>query len=96
MVCEMGVKEMIEKPIIFNYYNYKSPYYGSYHGMRFCLIREGEKPDFQMVAITWPEPFCIEATPDEQKIRKTFAFTEEGYEEAIGWLNEQHALYIVK
>ncbi len=87
---------MIEKPIIFNYYNYKTPYYGSYHNMRFYLAREGEKPDFQMVAITWPEPFCLKATKDELKIRKEFSFTEEGYDEAITWLNEQHKLYVKK
>lgn len=84
---------MIERPIIFNYYNYKEPYYGSYHGMRFCLAREGEKPDFQMVAITWPEPFCIDATPEEKKVREIFEFTEEGYDAAIAWLNAQHATY---
>ncbi|MFI3208366.1 MAG: GNAT family acetyltransferase [Eubacteriales bacterium] len=84
---------MIEKPIIFNYYNYKSPYYGSYHGMRFCLVREGEKPDFQLAAITWPEPFCIEVTPDEKKVKKIFSFTEEGYDEAIQWLNNQYQSY---
>lgn len=87
---------MIEKPIIFNYYNYKTPYLGSYHGMRYYLSREGEKPDFHMVAITWPEPFCIEVTPDEKKERKEFPFTEEGYEEAIMWLNEQHRKYMEK
>ncbi len=98
MVCEMceiwGVRFMIEKPIIFNYYNYKEPYLGSYHGMRYSLGREGEKPEFQMVAITWPEPFCIEATKEELKVRKEFPFTEEGYEEAIAWLNQQHKEYL--
>lgn len=87
---------MIEKPITFNYYNYKTPYYGSYHGMRFYLAREGEKPDFKMAAITWPEPFCIDVTPDDQKIKKEFAFTEEGYEDALKWLNEQYPLYLQK
>lgn len=76
--------------MIFNYYNYKTPYYGSYYGMRFYLAREGEKPDFQMVAIIWSEPFCMDATPDEQKKRKEFSFTEEGYEEAISWLNQMY------
>lgn len=87
---------MIERPIIFNYYNYKTPYYGSYHGMRFYLAREGEKPDFKMVAITWPEPFCFTATPEEQKVRREFAFTEEGYTEAVTWLNEQHEFYVTR
>lgn len=95
MVCEKrGVRDMIEKPIIFNYYNYKAPYLGSYHGMRYYLAREGEKPDFQLVAITWPEPFCIDVTPEEQKVKKEFPFTEEGYEEAVAWLNQQHKEYL--
>ncbi len=85
---------MIEKPVILNYYNYKAPYYGSYHNMRFCLIREGEKPDFELVATVWPEPFCMDATPDEQKVAQRFVFTEDGYQNAIDWLNAQHKNYI--
>ncbi len=61
--------------------------------MRYSLHREGEKPDFQMVAIAWPEPYCITATPEEQKVRQTFPFTEAGYDEAIAWLNSQYENY---
>ena len=85
---------MIEKPIIFNYYNYGVPYYGSYYNMRFSISRVGDKPDFQMEAVTWPEPLCREKTPKEQQITKLFSFNEEGYVEVIAWLNEQHNLYV--
>ncbi|MFI3170838.1 MAG: hypothetical protein R3Y58_00500 [Eubacteriales bacterium] len=87
---------MIERPIIFNYFNYKDPYYGSYHGMRFCITRTGEKPNFTLVGITWPEPFCIDATSEEQKVKREFDFTEEGYELLIEWLNEQYKDYVKK
>ena len=87
---------MIEKPIIFNYYNYGVPYYGSYHGMRFMIAKNGEKPDFLLLVVTWPEPLCFDATKEEDKVREEFSFSEEGYKQAIEWLNKQHEGYVTK
>ena len=34
----------------------------------------------------WPEPYAWKHTPDEQKISKDFAFSEEGLDEIYEWL----------
>ncbi|HBD01165.1 MAG TPA: GNAT family acetyltransferase, partial [Lachnoclostridium sp.] len=40
--------------------------------------------------VVYPEPYCYEATPEEQKIRTSFPFTEEGRGQAVDWINEQY------
>ena len=49
-----------------------------------------------LTAYIWPEPFCFEVTPDEEKGSKQFEFSEEGLCEAIAWLNENHDAYAQK
>lgn len=49
-----------------------------------------------LTAFIWPEPFCFEVTPDEEKGSKQFEFSEEGLCEAIDWLNENHDAYAYK
>ena len=39
----------------------------------------------------WPEPYGFDATPEEQKTRTQFAFSEEGIEAGVQWLNEMWA-----
>ncbi len=87
---------MIESPIVFNFFKYGEPFFGSYHPMRYMVSRQGEKPDYELVAVTWPEPFCYEVTPDEQKEECVFPFDEEGYVQALAWLNHQYENYSVK
>lgn len=64
----------------------KENYSGSHAGMRFYLGKEDDK----LKAYVYPEPFCFEATPEEDKKWAEFAFSAEGLEEAIGWLDEMH------
>jgi hypothetical protein len=61
----------------------KEPFQGSHDGMRFRLNRDGD----QVMATVYPEPYCWEATPDEQKKTEVFSLTEEGLTEAVAWLN---------
>lgn len=84
---------MIDKPIIFNFFNYGEPFLGSYHGMRFCIERIGEKPNFKFKITHWPEPFCIEKTLQEKKESCEFTFSQEGYEEGLDWLNKKYKEY---
>lgn len=82
------------------YYEHAQPYFGSHCGMRFRLARDpmedvfltppDKKGEAQFEAIIWPEPFCFEATPDEEKTTAYFPFTDEGKEAMIQWLNEQY------
>lgn len=59
---------------------------GSYQGMRYLLKKQEE----QIVAAIWPEPFCFEVTPEEQKEFAEFDFSMEGKKQAVTWLNEQY------
>lgn len=61
----------------------KEPFSGSHCGMRYYLTLSGD----QLAAYIYPEPWCFEATPEEEKEKKEFAFTQEGLEEAIAWIN---------
>ena len=56
--------------------------------MRFMLHQAEVEKKLQVYL--WSEPFGFEATPDEKKISRFFAFSEEGLAEAIDWMNEQY------
>lgn len=62
----------------------KERFCGSHRGMRYMLCTE----DGQLKANIYPEPYCWEATPDEQKESKLFELSQEGAEEAVDWLNQ--------
>ena len=74
---------MFEKPISINYIK-KSPYFGSFEGVSFAFIK---KEDI-LEAYLYPGPFNFEKTPDDKKMKAEFGFSEEGYEQAIAWMNE--------
>lgn len=62
----------------------KSPYTGSYKGMRFRFWKE----DDELVLCIYPEPFAFDKTPEEEKEYFRYPFTQESYEEAYRKLNE--------
>ena len=64
----------------------KSPFYGSCRKMRYRLARQEKK----LEVCIYPGPFGFEATPDDKKQFFTFAFSEEGYDEAIALLNRKY------
>lgn len=79
----------------------KSPFTGSYRGMRYRLqkdekvVREaqGESPEETeavLRAIIWPEPLAYDFTPEEKKHSQDFPFETEGIWQAVQWLNEEH------
>ena len=70
-----------------NYYK-KQPYTASSNGTRIRLKKESDETGDYLELITWPEPFCFEKTPDEQKTAYRFAYSEEGICAVIEWLNE--------
>ena len=74
---------MFEKPISINYIKLK-PYFGSYNGISFAFIKEEDK----LLAYLYPSPFNFDTTPDEKKLKAEFEFGDEGYEEAVSWMNE--------
>ena len=74
---------MFEKPISINYIKLQ-PYYGSYNGVSFALIKNEEV----LEAYLYPAPYCFDATPDEKKLKAEFEFGDNGYEQAVAWMNE--------
>ncbi len=64
----------------------KERFAGSFHGMRYMLRME----DGKMIASVYPEPFCWEETPEEQKESAAFVYTGQGVNEMVEWLNEQY------
>lgn len=61
----------------------KSPFYGSYEHMRYRLM----KVEDQLNVCIYPGPFSFDATPEIHKRFQDFPFSEEGYEEALSFLN---------
>mgnify|MGYP003278737785 CR=1 FL=1 len=59
---------------------------GSYLGMRFTLLKEDDK----LTVIIYPEPCCLEATPESLRQSAQFELTSQGLDAAIDWLNEQY------
>ena len=64
----------------------KSPFYGSCRKMRYRLTRQEDR----LNVCIYPGPFGFEATPDDKKLFFDFAFSEEGYDEALALLNRKY------
>lgn len=64
----------------------KERFAGSFCGMRYMLMME----DGEMKATVYPEPYCWEATPEEQKVSARFPHTKEGIGEMVAWLNQKY------
>ncbi len=83
----------------------KEKFTGSDTGMRYRMemvkreIQKGndaeEKSEEETILLvtSWPEPYGYDATPDEQKIREEFPFSEDGIVSGVEWLNQQHSRY---
>ena len=76
----------------FHVLNYvkKKEYTGSMEGMRYMLKKTMVDEETRLEVIIWPEPFGYAKTPEKKKQRMTFAFSNEGLEQAVDWMNEQH------
>lgn len=64
----------------------KECYSGSHDGMRYYLT----KGDDEIKACVYPEPWCFEKTPEENKTWKTFDFSSDGLNEALAWMDEAY------
>lgn len=67
----------------------KEPFSGSHQGMRYFLIGDDGKNSTTFTAYVYPEPWCFEQTPDDQKESASFPLSEEGMDQAVAWLNER-------
>lgn len=60
---------------------------GSYQGMRYYLTGRDDIIDVYI----YPEPWCFNATPDENKIKKEFPFSQDGLNNAVDWINDSYS-----
>ncbi|GHU40522.1 hypothetical protein FACS1894111_01310 [Clostridia bacterium] len=67
----------------------KTPFTGSFKGMRYRLSFEKEEENTLLCAVLWEGPYAYEAVDEEQKQMQEFAFSGEGISAAIDWLNGQ-------
>lgn len=85
---------MVERMDLFHLPFYKKEAFtGSDRGVRFWIGKtqipwagEEDAEDTVLRTIVWPEPFALQATPEEQKREKSFPFSEEGLDEAYAWI----------
>ena len=88
-----------EQLYVLDYYK-RNTYMGSYENLYYRVHKieesqtgdDGEPTDpvKKLEAICWQGPFIFDKTPDENKIYKTFEYSEEGLVAVVDWLNQQH------
>ncbi len=50
---------------------------------------EGEA-ETVLLATVFPGPYSSDNTPDEEKVKKTFSFSNEGIQDAVDWFNASY------
>ena len=65
----------------------KSPYTGSFQGIRYRIEKQEEGECKSLLVYTWPEPYAFSHTPEEEKEKKSFSFSEKGLEEIRMYLS---------
>lgn len=73
-----------------SFYNKKAVLKASYEGMRYQVERTEKEEETFLMATVWPEPFCYEKTPEENKQTKCFPYSEEGLDEVYQWLCDKY------
>lgn len=68
----------------------KEPFSGSHNGMRYYFIGDDGKSSTTFTVYIYPEPWCFEDTPDDEKEQASFPLSDEGMEQAILWLKERY------
>lgn len=84
----------------FNHYNYGEAFFGSYKGMRYRLARDplanvifipaDQRGEAKLVATVWPEPFAYSQTDPSKMTTCEFEFSEDGFDQAVSWFNDQY------
>ena len=92
----------IELNTFFNlmHYEYGEAFFGSYKGMRYRLAREplenvkfvpvDKRGPATLMATVWPEPYSYGVTDKELMTSENFEVSQEGFEAAVAWINQQY------
>ena len=68
----------------------KEPFSGSHNDMRYYMNGDDGKSSTTFTVWVYPEPWCFEQTPDEEKESATFPLSDEGMDQAVSWLYERY------
>lgn len=69
----------------------KSPYTGSFQGIRYRIQKEEIDEQLHLKAFVWPEPFAFDKTPEEKIVSEIFDFSDDGLKSILEWLEKCHA-----
>ena len=81
---------MIDKRLILFGGLKKEPFSGSHNGMRYYFRGDDGKNSTTFTVYIYPEPWCFEDTPDEEKESSVFPLSDEGMDQAVAWLFERY------
>ena len=93
---------LIEQNTFFNlmHYEYGEAFFGSYKGMRYRLAREplenvkfipvDKRGPATLMATVWPEPYSYGMTDKKLMTSENFEISQEGFEAAVKWINDQY------
>ncbi len=93
---------LIEQNTFFNlmHYEYGEAFFGSYKGMRYRLAREplenvkfipvDKREPATLMATVWPEPYSYGMTDKKLMTSENFEVSQEGFEAAVKWINDQY------
>lgn len=71
----------------------KSPYTGSYKGMRYRIQKEEQENNSILKVFAWKGMFCFDKTSPEDMTQEIFSFSKEGLTEIRNWLNQQYKIF---
>lgn len=74
----------------FHFFDCGNSYCGEHYGMRYYLEKRKTEEEKQLYCELWPEPWCREQTPDEEKQNRLFEFTPDGLAQAISWMKQKY------
>lgn len=77
----------------FGRFSKPQPYFGSYKGMRYRVAhpKPAEDEESLIYVDVWPEPLCYEKADEAGMIKKTFAYSKDGYDQIVPYLAELYS-----
>lgn len=66
----------------------KTEYTGSCKDMRYRMEKTEKEEGARLLVTVWPEPYNYINTPESDKHRKEFDFSEDGITDAVAWMND--------
>ena len=67
----------------------KSPFHGSYKGIRYRIEKVENDDEDSLKCTTWPEPYGFEATDESLKEYYEASFSNEGLKDIVSHINNK-------